>query len=232
MRTLAFMILLTCLMPGIATADDNRTVSVDGYAEIATPPDKATLRMGVEIRADTVQAARDKVADTVARFLKLTRSLGISDEQISTAAAIVRPDYDWNPQTRERRLLGYTVTRQLVVDLTELEQLGQLTESALELGINQVNPPELDTSRRTELQREALAAAARDARERARALAEALDARLGEVRTLQAAASFRPPMPLARGMLAAEADSGAETYQTGEITVTASVTASFDLVIH
>jgi uncharacterized protein YggE len=231
MRTLVLMILLTGLIPGIAAADSDRTVSVDGYAEIAIPPDKATLRMGVESRADTVQAARDQVADTVARFLKLTRRLGISDERVATAAAIVRPDYDWNPQTRERRLLGYTVTRELVVDLTDLEQLGQLTESALELGVNQVNPPELDTSRRAELERDALAEAARDARDRARTLAEALDARLGDVRTLQAAASFRPPMPLARGMLAAESNSGAETYQAGQITVTASVTASFDLII-
>lgn len=230
MRTLALMILLSCLMPAVGAADNNRTVTVDGSARIATPPDKATLRMGVENREDTVQAARDGVADTVARFLKLTRTLGISDEQVSTAAAIVRPDYDWNPQTRERRLLGYTVTRELVVELTDLEQLGRLTESALELGVNQVNPPELDTTRRAELEREALADAARDARERARALAEALGARLGEIRTLQAA-SFNPPMPMARGMLAAEADSGAETYQAGQITVAASVTASFDLVI-
>lgn len=231
MRTLALTILLTCLIPVTASADNDRTVSVDGYAEIATPPDKATLRMGIESRADTVQAARDHVADTVARFLKMTRALGISDERVATAAAVVRPDYDWNPQTRERRLLGYVVTRELVVELTDLEQLGQLTESALELGVNQVNPPVLDTSRRAELERDALAQAARDARDRARTLAEALDARLGKVRTLQAAASFHPPMPLARGMLAAESSSGAETYQAGQITVTASVNASFDLVM-
>jgi uncharacterized protein YggE len=37
---------------------------------------------------------------------------------------------------------------------------------------------------------------------------------------------------MARGMvLAAEADSGAETYQPGQITIRASVSASFDLVL-
>jgi len=231
MRTLVLLTFLMVIAPGFAAADEARTVSVDGRAEIVTPPDKATLRMGIEARADTVEAARDQVSDTVTRFLKLTRGLTIPDEQVSTAAAIVRPDYDWNPQTRERRLLGYTVTRELVVELTDLERLGQLTESALALGVNQVDPPVLDTSRRTELERQALAEAARDARERARSLAEALGARLGDIRTLQAAASFRPPTPVARGMLAAEADAGAETYQAGQITVTGSVSASFDLVL-
>jgi len=231
MRRLTLPVLLMIVLPGFAAAEDIRTVTVDGHAEIVTPPDKATLRLGVEARADTVEAARDRVADVVSRFLALTRGLGITDEQVSTAAAIVRPEYDWNPQTRERRLLGYTVTRELVVDLTDLEKLGQLTESALELGVNQVDPPALDTTRRAELERQALAAAARDAQERARALAEALGARLGAVRSLQAAASFRPPVPMARGMLAAEAAPGPETYQTGQITVDGSVTASFDLVL-
>jgi uncharacterized protein YggE len=231
MRTLVLLSLLMSIAPGIAAADEARTVNVDGRAEIVAPPDKATIRMGVEARAPTVEGARDQVSEIVARFLKLTRALAIPDEQVSTAAAIVRPDYDWNPQTRERRLLGYMVTRELVVELTDLERLGQLTESALELGINQVNPPVLDTSRRTELERQALAEAARDARDRARALAEALGGTLGDVRTLQAGSSFGPPMPMARGMLAAEADSGGETYQAGQITIAGSVSASFDLVL-
>jgi uncharacterized protein YggE len=215
----------------LAVAADDRTVTVDGHAELRTAPDRATLRMGVEARADDVETARKTVAETVNRFLKLTRDMGIPDDRVSTASAIVRPDYDWNPQTRERRLLGYVVTRQLEVEIHELEKLGRLTESALRLGVNQVNPPTLDTSRRDALELEALAEAARDARSRAGSLAEALGAGLGDVRTIQASSAFRPPVPLARGMLAAEADAAEETYQPGEITISGSVTATFDLIL-
>jgi hypothetical protein len=188
--------------------------------------------MGVEARAADVKTANQEVVATVRRMLQMTREIGIPDERVSTAAALVNPDYDWNPETRERRLLGYVVTRQLVIELHDLEQLGQVTESALKLGINQLDPPVLDTSRREAIEREALAEAALDARRRAQALAEALGADLGDVRTLQAGSSFSPPVPMARGMvLAAEADSGAETYQPGQITIRASVSASFDLVL-
>ena len=231
MRTIVLLAALTFLVPVTALSDDARTVTVTGHAEVVTTPDKATLRMGIEARAETVEAARDQVSAVVARFLGLTRELAIADRQVSTAAAIVQPDYDWNPQTRERRLLGYTVTRELVVELTDLDRLGDLTESALALGVNQVSPPVFDTTRRTELERRALAEAALDARARALALAEALGAGLGDVRSLQASGSFSPPMPLARASLAAEAASGPETYQAGQITVSSSVAASFDLLL-
>lgn len=232
MRMLAILVLTMFAASTAAFADEERTVRVEGHAEVVTAPDRASIVMGVEARAAEVDVARKDVAETVSRFLQLTREMDIPDDSVSTASAIVRPDYDWNPQTRERRLLGYVVTRQLVVELHDLEGLGQLTESALKLGVNQVNPPMLDTSRRDELERQALAEAARDARRRAAALAEALGATLGDVRTLQASSSFRPPAPIARGMLAAEAaDAGAETYQAGQITIDGSVSATFDLVL-
>jgi uncharacterized protein YggE len=232
MRTLVILLSsLVLAVPAMDAAADDRTVTVDGHAELRTEPDRATLRLGVESRADDVETARKSVSGIVDRFLQMTRDMSIPDQRVSTASAIVRPDYDWNPQTRERRLLGYVVSRQLEVEIHDLEKLGRLTESALKLGVNQVNPPTLDTSRRAALERQALAEAARDAKSRAVALAEALGAGLGDVRTLQASSAFRPPVPLARGMLAAEADAGGETYQPGEITISGSVSATFDLVL-
>ena len=234
MRRIAMLAILLIAVPmsALAAPGEARTVSVDGFAKVTTTPDRATVRMGVEARAADVDSARKEVAEIVARFLQLTRDMDIPDERVSTASAIVRPDYDWNPQTRERKLLGYLVTRQLVVDVRDLEGLGRLTESALKLGINQVDPPILDTSRREELERQALAEAARNARGRAAALAESLGASLGDIRTLQAASSFRPPVPVARGILAADAaEAGPETYQTGQIVVDGSVSATFDLVL-
>ena len=232
MRTLAILLgSLVLVVPALDANADNRTITVDGHAELRTEPDRATLGLGVESRADDVETARQAVSGTVGRFLEMTRGMSIPDNRVATASAMVRPDYDWDPQTRERRLLGYVVSRQLEVEIHDLEKLGRLTESALKLGINQVNPPTFDTSRRAELERQALAEAARDARNRAGSLAEALGAGLGDVRTIQASSAFRPPVPLARGMMAAEADAGGETYQPGEIRISGSVSATFDLVL-
>ena len=227
------LLLLLAILPTVALGADNgpdiRTVTVSGNARINAEPDMASVRLGVEERRPELDGARSAVNGVVSSFLKLTEDMGIPDERVSTAAAFINPDYEWHPQTRERKLLGYVVSRQLVVDLRDLDKLGPLIEAALEVGVNQVNPPEFSTSRRDEIEKQALAEAALDARDRAAVLAEALGMTLGPVRDIQ---SHGRPQPVFRGaarMEVAAADGGAQTYQPGEIVVSASVTAAFDL---
>lgn len=218
-----------------ATADDApdaRTVSTSGQARILTVPDMATIRMGVQARRPSVAEARDEVSAVVERFLQLAREMGIPENRLATASSQVNPDYQWNPQSRERKLLGYVVTRHITVDLRDLDKLGALMERALAVGVNEVSPPSFSSSRRDEIEREALAAAADDAKLRAAVLAESLDAGLGPVRNIQSHGRVEP-MPTPRfEMMAADAGSGGEqTYRPGEIVITASVSATFDLVL-
>ena len=105
------------------------------------------------------------------------------------------------PQANERNLIGYYVSRQVEVDLRDLEKLGQLLERATDLGVNQVGDPRLDSSKRQELEREALAKAVVDARLNAEVIAKAAGAKLGTARTISANSEFTPPpMPMVRAM--------------------------------
>jgi uncharacterized protein len=108
-------------------------------------------------------------------------------------------------------------------------------ERGLALGANQVGEPVLDHSRRVELEREALAAATKDALRNAEAMAGALQATVGAVRSLNAAQESPPPMPAfamaTRTLAVADAGQGApQTYQPGELVFRANVSASFDLL--
>ena len=81
-----------------------------------------------------------------------------------------------------------------------------------------------------ELERQALSEATRDARRRAEAAAAALDARVGTVRTIDAAPQRVEPVPREAMLMAADARSGANGgWQPGEITIPARVTVTFDL---
>jgi uncharacterized protein YggE len=117
------------------------------------------------------------------------------------------------------------------VELRNLEQLGPLLEKAVDAGVNQVSDPQLDASRKRELEREALAKAVGDARMNAEVVARAAGVKLGAARTI-AAQSASAPQPIAYRMAArADAAGGAEsTYQSGEITFNASVQVEFDLI--
>jgi len=124
------------------------------------------------------------------------------------------------------------VSRQVQVELRDLEQLGPLLERAVDAGVNQVNDPVLDSSRRKVLEREAMTKAVEDARLNAETLARAAGAKLGAVRTLNGSSST-PPMPMyRRGAVMADAAMAAEaTYQPGDMKFSATVNAEYDLVV-
>jgi len=209
-----------------------RSVTVSGTGEIAAEPDLARVTLGVEARKPTMAEARTEVAATVERVLALCKSLGINPKQVNATGVQIQPEYSWNEKDRKRVLLGYLVSRQVQVELRDLELLGALLERAVDAGVNQVNDPVLDSSRRKDLEREALVKAVQDARQNAETLAGAAGATLGPVRTLNGSAS--PPMvPMYRRQVAmADAAMAPEaSYQAGEMKFTASVNAEYDLAV-
>src|SRR5690606_5099135 len=171
-----------------------RTVTVSGQGQIQAEPDKAIVLLGIESRRPKLEEARAEVARVVDAALKLTRDLKIDQKYVRATRINVQPEYNWDNTARERHLIGYYVSRQIEVDLRDLDKLGQLLERAVDLGVNQVSEPQLDSSKRRELEREALAKAVQDARLNAEAVAKAAGARLARrVRSRPAPASYRRP---------------------------------------
>ena len=229
-----FLALLLAPLAVLADNDRPRTVSVSGIGEVAAEPDLAHVTLGVEARRPTMAEARAEVAKTVDRVLALTRDLKIDPKLVNATRLQVQPEYSWNDKDRQRVLLGYVVSRQVQVELRDLEQLGPLLERAVDAGVNQVNDPVLDSSKRKSLEREAMAKAVEDARLNAETLAKAAGVRLGPVRMLNGSSSA-PPMPMYRRgpMVMADAASAppAETYQPGEMKFSATVNAEYDLLV-
>lgn len=226
---IAILGLLATASPALANQEGGVAATGEGRVEVA--PDIAWLGFGISSRKATVAEARDEVARGVARLIALARDAGLKDDHVATAALSVSPEFDWHPETRQRRLLGYVVSRQVTLRLTDLAKLGELTEQALGLGVTEATPAVFDTSRRTGLEAEALAAAARDARAKAEVMAEALGVGIGAPLQIEAGGAAAPPRPMLRmAMAESDAMSGAETYQPGLIRITASVTARFALV--
>jgi uncharacterized protein YggE len=228
-------LLALAALSGQARADSMppRTVSVGGSGEVAGQPDMARVTLGVESRKPTMAAARSDVAATVERVLTLTRNLKIDPKLVDSTRLQVSPDYVWNEKDRKQVLQGYVVSRQIEVTVKDLDQLGPLLEKAVDAGVNQVGDPQLDSSRRKELEREAMAKAVQDAKLNADTLATAAGARLGPVRSLNGQSNAMP-MPMYKGravaMAADVAAAPPETYQAAEMKFNASVSAEYDLI--
>ncbi len=213
-----------------------RQVSVTGTATMEVDPDQARVRLGVAESRPTANEARDAVAKVVSAFQELCEELDIKSKDISTTGVRIYPEYARQGRSTHDegpRIVGYRVSRELLVVLRDLEQLGPLVERSIALGANQASPPSFSVTDEARLQREALALAAEDARARAAVLAKTLDAKLGAVRDIAADSSASPP-PIERyqraRLTATSAADGEETYDPGQIRINVSVRASFDLI--
>lgn len=235
----ACLVLMTALAATLcapaAFADDDfpRTISVSGTGTVDATPDIARLYLAVQRRNVSMQAARDATVKASNAFIALCKKLGIKESKVRTSGLTIQPEYRWDPQGNQQIFLGYFVQRQLEVELDNLDKLGDVIEGAIDAGVNEVSPPQLDSSRRKELSRDALAAAAADARANAERIAASLGVTVGAVRTITAGGAAPPPMPLQLNAMRAQAmaaDGAAESYAPGEIGFESRVDATFDLI--
>lgn len=208
-----------------------RTVSVSGEGEASVKPDRARLTLAVEKLDPDLKKAESEVNRIVREYLSEAKALGAKDEQLSTSGVSIHPEYVWPEGGRERKFTGYRVSRQIEIRVENLDRLGDFILRATRAGVNQVNPPELESSKRSELERQALVKAAQDARARAQALAETLGVRLGAAYRITEARAGIAPVPQMKAMRAEAADAGTEMgLSLGEIRYRTSVSAEFDLL--
>lgn len=211
----------------------HRHVAVSGQGEVAVLPDRARVRMGVTQVSPDLLAAETKVNTVVRAFLTEARALGLKDEHVNTTGVSIQPEYVWDEKERNNRLVGYRVSRDIEALITDLGKLGDVMLRATKVGVNQVQPPQLESSKAREVQQQALVKAAQDAQARAKLLAETLGMKLGAVHSISAhEAGPQPPMP--KMMMAARADAGGGNAEmgmnAGELRYSASVNAEFELI--
>lgn len=212
------------------------SIHVSGQAEVRSMPDEALVPMSVEARSKNLDDARREVTETVERFLQLTDELGIPRKQVDTAQLQIRPEYNWNNDTRKRRLIGYYVSRSLKVDLRDLSLLGALMERSADAGVNNTQGVNYNSSQREALRRQALRLAAENAKLDAEATAAGLGARVGKAIRVTANGPRHRPVPVAplmlqRSSMAMDESSPAEqSYNPGEIVFSANVQIEFELL--
>ena len=222
---------LLILMGACAQAEDvSRTVAVSGTGTVTAAPDRASLQLSIEARDKAVRVAQDEAASVTERVLAVTDKLDIDRSRVDTTGASVRPDYQYNRETNQQILKGYIATRQISVEIRDIDNLAQVIEGVVTAGVNQVSPPQLFSSKSRDLYRDALAAASDDARKNAETLAESLGMKLGDA--IQVDTGSRP-MPYANqrsaGVAMMSASDAEATYNPGDLSTSATINVVFEL---
>ncbi|MEM1435184.1 MAG: SIMPL domain-containing protein [Pseudomonadota bacterium] len=203
-------------------AAENEGLHLSGTGEVSVVPDLARVTLEVTrsgADAVTLKAAVDEATGAV---LKLTRRFDIEARDVVAATVNIAPDYRGRGGGGGNELIGVTVSRSIHITVRALERLPQLINDSLKLGINGVSGIALDTSRRTELEEQALALAIDDARAEARRVAAGFGVAVGTVLAVHVDShTLRPQM--ARMAL----DTAEAAFAPGEMIVRRSIRAQF-----
>ncbi|MFL1874238.1 SIMPL domain-containing protein, partial [Hansschlegelia beijingensis] len=182
-RALALAIALAAL-PLAAHAEGERrepSVSVVGEGSVSAVPDLAMVTSGVVSRAPTAAAALKANAAAMTKVMAALKDAGVEERDIATSGLSVQPQYDYGDGSAPRtpKLVGYEVRNAVTVRSRALDKIGDLIDSLVTAGSNQIENLAFEVSDRSEkldgARREAMA----DARRKAEIYAAGVGASLG-----------------------------------------------------
>lgn len=205
-----------------AMDDASRHISVVGTGEVAAEPDMAVISLGVTHQAKTAGAAMDQVNASAKALLDALAGLDVAARDVQTDQLSVSPVWN-NSNTAPRSIDGYVAQNSVSVRVRDLSRLGTILDAALDAGSNDFNGLQFTMQNASELRSQARQAAVKDAIARATELAEAAGVTLGPVVTItEQGGQIQPHM-----MAAARSESMA--IASGEVSIRASVSMTFDL---
>jgi len=207
------------------------SVTVQGHGSITMPPDQATLRFSISDKGRNLEMIKNKVGSITTRFLEFSENLNIKKKNLRTTNINIFPEYTYTPKTGKRIFDGYKINRDITVNLENLTLLGQLIEGAINLGVNNINPPMFSSKNATGVNIKLHTLAMEDAKNKAIALASSTNATIGRAIDVNAVPISFQPRPTEMRMLRSDAAiMNEQNYEVGEITHQLSIIATFELI--
>ncbi len=225
---------LLLFIPGTIMAQDTlqRTVSVTGEGVLKVEPDMAVVRFGIVTVAEDPEDARRENAAQARKAMDAARAHVEDERHLRLEGLYLAPARRYNPDTRRNEEVGYEASRQVMVEVHDLEKLPALIAAVVREGANRLNGISYDLSQKQAARNTALRRALENAREKAALMADALDVSLGTVLQIQEM-GIQVPRPILQmretGVAKADAAPVPEAYAAGEMAVQASVHVVFAL---
>ncbi len=195
MRRILFAAVL--MTPGAAAMAEEpkptqRTVTVSASGEVSATPDIARVSSGVTTEADSARQALSANSEAMKALIAGLKSAGIEAKDIQTSSFLVEPRYT-NPREGEPAVInGYRVVNQVEIVSRKIDKLGEVLDQMVALGANQMNGLNFEVSQAETLKDEARKTAMANALRRAKLLAAAGGAEVGDVLSISEDAGGAP----------------------------------------
>lgn len=202
-------------------------ITLSATGEVRAEPDMAVLSGGVTTRADTAADAMTANSRAMNQVFQALRRAGIAEADLQTARLQVSPVYDYS-QNREARIVGYQATNTVSARVRDLDNLGRTIDAMIAAGVNEFQGVNFMLENQDAALRQARLNAVAELRAVSALYAEALGVRLGRIAEFSEQAGQAQPFPVAR-MMAMEAADSATPVAAGRVTVSVTVTASYEI---
>ena len=212
--------------------NNNGIISVQGNGKASSEPNTVLISLEIIVEGDDLDDVSSESSKIYRSLTSSLKRIGIEEENIETNYYNVNPMYAY-PENESPRIDGYRVVHAINVKSTvknydELgKESGKIVDTAIRAGVISVGNIQfvLDEESEEKLQEEALRDAIQNAKRKGEYMANELDIRLGEVKSVsEGAYTTNPDMMSLR--FAAEADF-APSFSPKDYEVTASVSVIF-----
>ncbi len=221
------------VVKGFKTTEVNaqNTITVDGDSEVFAAPDIATISFGASSTMKELKDAQAEVEKNSSTAIEAVKALGIDAKDIQTTYYNAYPQYDYKCgqfgcSGSNGNLTGYQVTQTTTVKVRDLTKVSAIIGAVGGAKVSDIQGPNFDIEKKDELQTQARAEAIKEAKEKAKVLADQLGVKLGRIVSFSEG-GYGGPIMYAKAEMAMAQDSSAgnpaPTIETGQNRIYSSI---------
>jgi uncharacterized protein len=232
---MGILIIALALVGFAAAASDTaneHVIQTTGTGNVIGTPDRAQVTFSVQTENTDVKAAQAENAIRMAKVHDALLATGIPRDALKTTGYNIYPVYEDSNGILKPKIKTYRVTNSLTVTLHNVSQTGDVIDTAVANGINEADSIQfmLSDEKQQELRTEALKEAVTRAKSDADTISAAMGTTITGVQRAETGGSYSPVYYQNYAMDGASMKSAAATpIQSGDITVSASVTISYTI---
>ena len=164
----------------LAAAAEPNTIAVSGMAEQEVAPDMAYIDDGINVRADDAETARTQEAQIASQIRRALLGLAITDNDLQNTSYYLYQEYKVD-RNGVRTADKYVLDSSIKVTVKDLDKLSQVIDNVVKAGATNISNITYALSTQNIIQRQLLATAVENARDKAAVVASAGSRTLGNM---------------------------------------------------
>ena len=207
-----------------------RTIVVNGLGSVKVKPDIATIYIGVHTERPSAAEAVATNNDSTTNLMEALKASGVAEEDMQTTNFSIWQSTQYGPDGTPSGTY-YVVDNTVYLTVRNLDSLGDVLDSAVQAGANNINSIQFDVSDKSAALSDARKSAVKAAYEQAAELAEAAGVGLGEINKIEYSDGTYNYNYMARGMGGGGGDMASSTVPitTGQMEITATVVITYSI---